>query len=102
MAYTLSASRIAHYLKCIVRDAVGSTADAGYLQELLKQWLEGYVTTIDSPSDRTLRFYPFKGARVVVEKAEGVVGKFNCLVAVSPHIQFEGIDVELRLESRIG
>mgnify|MGYP003665903113 CR=1 FL=1 len=102
LAYTLSASRIAHYLKCIVRDAVGSTADASYLQELLKQWLEGYVTTIDSPSDRTLRFYPFKGARVVVEKAEGVVGKFNCLVAVSPHIQFEGIDVELRLESRIG
>lgn len=102
LAYTLSASRIAHYLKCIVRDVVGSTADADYLQALLKRWLEGYVTTIDSPDDRTLRFYPFKGARVVVEKAEGVVGKYNCLVAVSPHIQFEGIDVELRLESRIG
>lgn len=102
LAYTLSASRIAHYLKCIVRDVVGSSADGDYLQELLKSWLEGYVTTIDSPSDRTLRFYPFKGARVIVEKAEGVVGKYNCLVAVSPHIQFEGIDVELRLESRIG
>ena len=102
LAYTLSASRIAHYLKCIVRDVVGSTADESYLQALLKGWLEGYVTTIESPDDRTLLFYPFKGARVVVEKAEGVVGKYNCLVGVSPHIQFEGIDVELRLESRIG
>ena len=41
-------------------------------------------------------------SRSFVEKAEGVVGNYNCLVAVSPHIQFEGIDVELRLESRIG
>ena len=59
LAYTLSASRIAHYLKCIVRDAVGSTADSDYLQELLKEWLEGYVTTIDSPDDPLL---PLQGS----------------------------------------
>lgn len=102
LAYTLSASRIAQYLKCIVRDNIGTTADAGYIQKLLKTWLEGYVTTISSPDDKTLRFYPFKGARVAVEKTDGVVGKYDCLVSVAPHIQFEGIDVELRLESRVG
>lgn len=102
LAYTLSAARIAQYLKCIVRDNIGAVADASFIQAVLRRWLEGYVTTIASPDDKTLRFYPFKGARVVVERAEGIVGKFNCLVAVAPHIQFEGIDVELRLESRVG
>ncbi len=102
LAYTLSAGRIAQYLKCIVRDNIGTVAEAAYIQAVLRRWLEGYVTTISSPNDKTLRYYPFKGARVVVERAEGIVGKFNCLVAVSPHIQFEGIDVELRLESRVG
>ncbi len=102
LSYTLSVSRIAHYLKCMMRDVIGTTADATDVQTKIQDWLEEYVTTVINPDDLTLSFYPFKAAKVEVVKAEGLIGQYRCSVAVLPHIQFEGIDVELRLESRLG
>jgi type VI secretion system protein ImpC len=102
LSYTMSISRIAHYLKCMMRDVIGTTGDGAYVQKKIQDWLEEYVTTVINPDDLTLRFYPFKAAKVEVTKAEGLVGQYRCTVAVLPHIQFEGIDVELRLESRLG
>lgn len=102
LSYTLSITRIAHYLKCMIRDDVGTTADAQYVQERIQNWLDDYVTEVLNPDDRTLKFYPFKGAKVEVREVEGLVGKYRCSVTIVPHIQFEGIDVELRLESRLG
>src|SRR5262249_9083867 len=47
LAYTLSITRIAHYVKSIMRDNIGSsTADATTIQNILARWIEGYVTTI--------------------------------------------------------
>jgi type VI secretion system protein ImpC len=102
LSYTLSISRIAHYLKCMMRDVIGTTADANSVQSKIQDWLEEYVTTVINPDDLTLSFYPFKAAKVEVTPSEGVIGHYRCTVAVLPHIQFEGIDVELRLESRLG
>jgi type VI secretion system protein ImpC len=102
LSYTLSITRIAHYLKCMIRDDVGTTADAAYVQNRIENWLSEYVTKVINPDDRTLRFYPFKGLKVEVKEAEGLVGKYRCSVTIVPHIQFEGIDVELKLESRLG
>ncbi len=102
LSYTFSISRVAHYLKCLMRDAIGTTANAQWIEEKIQDWLDDYVTTVPNPDDRTLAYYPFKGARVKVTPADGLVGHYKCLVEVLPHIQFEGIDVELRLESRLG
>jgi type VI secretion system protein ImpC len=102
LAYTLSISRIAHYLKCIVRDVVGSTADGPYVQRKIQKWLETYVTMVPQPSERTISYYPFKMAKVEVRAVEGDLGSYKCAVTVVPHIQFEGVDVELRLESWVG
>jgi type VI secretion system protein ImpC len=102
LSYTLSISRIAHYLKCLIRDAIGTTANAQWIEEKIQDWLDDYVTTVPNPDERTLAYYPFKGARVSVTQSDGLVGHYRCVVEVMPHVQFEGIDVELRLESRLG
>lgn len=102
LSYTLSISRIAHYLKCMMRDVIGTTADGTYVQDKISNWLEEYVTTVINPDDHTLSFFPFKAARVKIERSEGLIGHYRCMVEVLPHIQFEGIDVELRLDSRLG
>ncbi|MCP3101826.1 type VI secretion system contractile sheath large subunit [Myxococcus sp. K15C18031901] len=102
MAYTFSITRLAHYVKCIMRDNIGSTADAPYIQRQLDAWLAGYVTTVASPDDLTVRRFPFKATNVVVEQRTGEIGWYDCRVAVLPHIQFEGLNVELMLESRLG
>lgn len=102
LAYTLSITRIAHYVKRMVRDYIGSTADAPYIQTMLEAWLVEYVTTAVNPDDLTLLYYPFKAMSVKVEPKPGPFGWYDCVISVLPHIQFEGMDVELRLEAALG
>lgn len=101
MSYTLSITRIAHYVKCIMRDNIGSSADAAYIQGTLDRWINQYVTTIVNPDDLTLQYYPFKAANVEVVERPGQIGWYDCKMSVLPHIQFEGMDVELRLDARL-
>jgi type VI secretion system protein ImpC len=102
LAYTFSITRLAHYIKSIMRDNIGSTADAPYVQRQIEAWLAGYVTTVTNPDDFTVRRFPFKAINVQVEARAGEIGWYDCKVAVLPHIQFEGLNVELMLESRLG
>lgn len=102
LAYTFSITRIAHYIKSIMRDNIGTTADEVYIQNTIDSWLGQYVTTVNNPDDLTLRYYPFKAVSVDVKTRPGEIGWYDCTIAVLPHIQFEGMNVELRLESRLG
>ena len=101
LSYTFSITRIAHYIKSIMRDNIGSSADAQYIQNTLKNWIFQYVTTVVDPDDLTLRFYPFKAASVEVTEREGMIGWYDCSIGILPHIQFEGMDAELRLDARL-
>lgn len=101
LSYTFSITRIAHYIKSIMRDNIGSTADAEYIKNTLSNWIFQYVTTVVNPDDLTLRFYPFKAASVEVTEREGMIGWYDCSMAILPHIQFEGMDAELRLDARL-
>jgi type VI secretion system protein ImpC len=101
LSYTFSVTRIAHYVKCIMRDNIGSNADAPYITKTLENWMSQYVTTVVNPDDLTLRFYPFKAYSVSVSERPGAIGWYDCSLSVLPHIQFEGMDVELRLDARL-
>ena len=102
MSYTFSITRIAHYLKCIMRDNIGSSADAPYIEKQITDWVSKYVTTIVNPDDLTLRYYPFKAYSLNVVPVEGRVGWYHCSLNVLPHVQFEGMDVDLRIDARLG
>ncbi len=41
--YIMAVSRIAHYLKAMMRDKVGSFASAGNVEAFLNEWLSQYV-----------------------------------------------------------
>ena len=101
LAYTFSIARIAHYVKCIMRDNIGSSADAPYIQRSLLNWIFQYVTQVVNPDDLTTRSYPFKNAAVTVTPRDGMIGFYDCSISVLPHIQFEGMDVELRMDTRL-
>ncbi len=101
LSYTLSVTRIAHYVKSIMRDNIGSSADAEYIKSTLNSWIFRYVTTVVNPDDLTLRYYPFRAASVDVVPREGMIGWYDCRMSILPHIQFEGMDVELRMDTRL-
>lgn len=102
MPYTFSITRIAHYVKSIARDNIGSAADANYIKKILNNWILSYVTAVTNPDNRTLRRYPFKAALIDVKEKEGRIGFYDCCISVLPHLQMEGMDVELRLDARLG
>ena len=102
LAYTLSITRIAHFVKRMMREYIGSSADGEYVQKVLGEWLGGYVTSITNPDDFTLLYYPFKAVTVQVEPKPGPLGWYKAVISVLPHVQFEGMDVELRLEAALG
>jgi type VI secretion system protein ImpC len=101
LSYTFSISRIAHYLKRMMRENVGSNADAAYVRAQIDTWIARYVTTIVNPDDLTLRFYPFKAYALDVKDVPGRLGWYDCTLTIQPHIQFEGMDVTLRVDARL-
>jgi len=102
LSYTFSISRIAHYLKCIMRDNIGSTANKEYIFNQIDRWISNYTTALVNPDDLTLRYYPFKSYSLEVNEVPGKVGWYHCNLAILPHVQFEGMDVDLRVDARLG
>jgi len=68
---------------------------------MLTDWINQYVTTIPNPTAKEIQYYPFKAASIEVSPRPGELGWYDCTMSVLPHIQFEGMSVELRLESRL-
>jgi type VI secretion system protein ImpC len=85
----------------MMREYIGSTADDAYIQQYLAAWLGRFVTTVVNPDDLTLLYYPFKATSVVVEPKPGPFGWYNATISILPQLQFEGMDVELRLEAAL-
>jgi len=102
LPYLFAVCRFAHYLKCIVRDKVGSFKERAEMQVWLNNWISRYVDTnpaTASEADKARR--PLAGAEVVVEEIEGNPGYYNAKFFLRPHYQLEGLTVSLRLVSKL-
>lgn len=102
LPYLLACCRFAQYLKCMVRDKVGSTMSQSQLQQWLLDWLTGYIDGSPSTSsDEWKASHPLAGAEVVVEPRDGEPGQYEARFFLRPHYQLEGMSVSLRLVSRM-
>jgi type VI secretion system protein ImpC len=94
-------SRIAHYLKVIQRENIGSTKSKMVLQDELNRWIKGLVTEMNDPGPELIATHPLKAAEVTVSEIEDNPGFFSVSLAVTPHFQIEGIDINLSLTSQM-
>jgi type VI secretion system protein ImpC len=102
LPYLFASCRFAHYLKCIVRDKVGSFKERADMETWLNNWIGQYVlnnpaTATDADKARK----PLAGAEVVVEEIEGNPGYYSSKFFLRPHYQLEGLTVSLRLVSKL-
>ena len=103
LPYLFASCRFAHYLKCMVRDKVGSTLTRAALAEWLQGWLDRYVDgSPHSSSDEWKAAHPLEEGRVVLEETDGAPGHYEAKFFLRPHYQLEGLSVALRLVSRMG
>lgn len=102
LPYLFATCRFAHYLKCIVRDKVGSFKERTDMQRWLQQWIMQYVDgdPANSSEDTKAR-KPLAAAEVVVDEVEGNPGYYSSKFYLRPHYQLEGLTVSLRLVSKL-
>ncbi len=101
LPYLFATCRFAHYLKCIVRDKIGSFAERNEVETWLNNWITKYVTTDPTASDSVKSRYPLSAAEVVVDDIEGNPGYYSAKFFLRPHYQLEGLSVSLRLVSKL-
>ncbi|MGC6447834.1 MAG: type VI secretion system contractile sheath large subunit [Rubripirellula sp.] len=102
LPYLFATCRFAHYLKCIVRDKVGSFKERADMQRWLQDWITQYVDgNPDTSSDSSKAKKPLSAAEVVVEEVEGNPGYYTSKFFLRPHYQLEGLTVSLRLVSKL-
>ena len=70
-------SRIAHYLKVIQRENIGSTKNKVVLQNELNAWIKSLVTEMNDPGPDLISTHPLKAAEVSVNEIEDNPGFFR-------------------------
>ena len=101
LPYIFLLSRIAHYLKIIQRENIGTTKDRRLLELELNNWIRGLVTEMTDPGDELQASHPLRDGKVVVEDIEDNPGFFRVKLYAVPHFQVEGMDVSLSLVSQM-
>jgi type VI secretion system protein ImpC len=102
LPYLFASCRFAHYLKCIVRDKIGSFKERDDMQTWLQKWIMQYVDGDPKhSSEETKARKPLAAAEVVVEEVEGNPGYYTSKFFLRPHYQLEGLTVSLRLVSKL-
>ncbi|MDV9040817.1 type VI secretion system contractile sheath large subunit [Stenotrophomonas sp. RAC2] len=102
LPYMFACNRFAHYLKCIVRDKIGSFSSREQMQKWLGNWILNYVDGDPANSSEEYKAsHPLAAAEVVVEEVEGAPGYYTSKFFLKPHYQLEGLTVSLRLVSRL-
>ena len=102
LPYLFATCRFAHYLKCIVRDKVGSFKERDDMQKFLNRWIKQYVESNPawaSEDDKARK--PLADAKVSVAEIEGNPGYYSSVFHLRPHYQLEGLSVSLRLVSKL-
>ncbi|TFW33905.1 type VI secretion system contractile sheath large subunit [Massilia horti] len=102
LPYLFAVSRFAHYLKCMVRDKVGTFKSAADMQQDLHEWIMQYVDGDPlTSSQETKAQRPLAAAEVTVSEVEENPGYYNATFFLRPHYQLEGMSVSLRLVSKL-
>jgi type VI secretion system protein ImpC len=102
LPYMFAVSRFAHYLKCMVRDKIGSTKEKDQLTKWLQEWINQYVDgDPTNSSEQTKARKPLADARVDIFADEENPGYYAAKFYLRPHYQLEGMDIGMSLVSRL-
>lgn len=102
LTYLFATCRFAHFLKCIVRDKIGSFKEREDMLKWLNKWIMQYVEPDPAnASEEAKARRPLAAAEVQVEEIPGNPGYYSAKFFLRPHYQLEGLTVSLRLVSKL-
>lgn len=101
LQYIFAVSRIAHYLKAMMRDKIGSFASAGNVETYLNNWIAQYVLLDDGASQEAKAQFPLREASIQVSEVPGRPGVYRAVSFLRPHFQLDELSVSLRLVAEL-
>ena len=101
LQYIFAVSRIAHYMKSMMRDKIGSFAAASNVEDYLNRWLTQYVLLDDNASQDQKAQFPLREASVQVSEVPGRPGVYRAVSFLRPHFQLDELSVSLRLVAEL-
>jgi len=101
LPYLFAATRMAHYIKVIQREYIGSWRERSDLQSELNKWIRQYVADQENPSAETRGQRPFRGAKVAVTDVPNNPGWYGVKIDLRPHFKYMGADFELSLVGKL-
>ena len=101
LPYVMATSRIAHYLKVMARDKIGSFMERSDCEKWLNTWIHNYVLADPHGSELDKARLPLADARIEVAEVPGEPGHYSAVAFLRPWLQFEALTASLRTVTRI-
>ncbi|SMF29839.1 type VI secretion system protein ImpD [Alteromonadaceae bacterium Bs31] len=101
LQHILCASRVAHYIKIMIRDKIGSFLSAEECQDFLRKWLIKYTTGRHDLEWEQQARYPLREADVTVKEHPEKPGQYLCVIKLVPHYQVDQMVSELELVTEL-
>ena len=101
LPYMYVANRLAHYLKVIQRENIGSWKERSDLERELNQWIRQYVADQDNPPAAVRSRRPLRQAQITVDSVEGEPGWYRVGMKVRPHFKYMGAFFTLSLVGKL-
>ena len=101
LPYIFVVNRLAHYIKVIQRENIGSWKDRAELQRELGTWIGQYVSEMEAPSAEVRSRRPLRMAEITVSDVEGDPGWYRVGMKVQPHFKYMGASFTLSLVGKL-
>ncbi len=101
LPYIMVVSRLAHYIKVIQRENIGTWKDRSDLEKELNTWINQYVSDMDAPSAGVRSRRPLRQAQIDVSDVEGDPGWYKVGLKVRPHFKYMGASFTLSLVGKL-
>lgn len=101
LPYMFIVSRLAHYLKVIQRENIGTWKERSDLELELNNWIRQYVSDMDNPMPGVRSRRPLRQAEIGVEEVPGEPGWYRVSLKVRPHFKYMGAYFTLSLVGKL-
>ena len=101
LPYLFLISRMAHYLKVLQREEIGSWKERQDTERGLNEWLKQYISDQENPPPEVRSRRPFRGATVTVTDIPGEPGWYRVQLNARPHFKYMGANFELSLVGKL-
>jgi type VI secretion system protein ImpC len=101
LPYMYIMCRLAHYIKVLQREQIGSWKERVDLENELNKWISQYVADMEAPPPGVRSRRPLRQAQISVEDVEGEPGWYRVDMKVRPHFKYMGAFFTLGLVGKL-